>query len=151
MLDSAYILARTEVKNYVRKDFPGGPVVRTLWSHCWGPGSIPGQRTKIPQAPQWNPKREKNVQGSTNHKRSSQNLDPHCLSPKAWCPHHAGRQWSYNSPPPGGANTVPKLFTKSSYVEITLHWWSHLGFRAFLPIRPSRAIGHMLYFLKTKC
>ena len=27
-----------------------GPVVRTLHFHCGGPGSIPGQRTKILQA-----------------------------------------------------------------------------------------------------
>ena len=31
-------------------EFPGDPVVRTQRSHCWGPGSIPGRGTKIPQA-----------------------------------------------------------------------------------------------------
>ena len=30
-------------------EFPGCPMVRTLHCHCWGPGSIPGQGTKIPQ------------------------------------------------------------------------------------------------------
>ena len=29
-------------------EFPGGPVVRTRLFHCWGPGSIPGQGTKMP-------------------------------------------------------------------------------------------------------
>ena len=33
----------------IRK-FPGGPVVGTLCFHCWGPGSIPGQGTKISKA-----------------------------------------------------------------------------------------------------
>ena len=40
-------------------EFPGGPVVRTLCFHCWGPGSIPGQGTKIPQNVQRNQKRKK--------------------------------------------------------------------------------------------
>ena len=30
------------------REFPGGPVVRTRRFHCRGPGSIPGQGTKIP-------------------------------------------------------------------------------------------------------
>ena len=33
-------------------EFPGSPVVRTQHLHYGGPGSIPGQRTKIPQAVQ---------------------------------------------------------------------------------------------------
>ena len=37
------------LKNVIR-DFPGGPVVRTLCSHCQGPGLIPGWGTKIPPA-----------------------------------------------------------------------------------------------------
>ena len=32
--------------------FPGSPVVRTRRFHCHGPGSIPGQGTKITQAAQ---------------------------------------------------------------------------------------------------
>ena len=32
------------------EDFPGGPVVRTPRFHTGGPGSIPSQETKIPQA-----------------------------------------------------------------------------------------------------
>ena len=31
-------------------DFPGSPVASTLCFHCWGAGSVPGQRTKILQA-----------------------------------------------------------------------------------------------------
>ena len=30
-------------------EFPGGPVVRTLGFHCYGPGSIPGQGTETSQ------------------------------------------------------------------------------------------------------
>ena len=37
------------IKSY-DKEFPGGPVVRIWHFHCWGPGSIPGQGTKISQA-----------------------------------------------------------------------------------------------------
>ena len=33
-----------------RGDFPGSPVASTGRVHRWGPGSIPGQGTKIPQA-----------------------------------------------------------------------------------------------------
>ena len=36
------------MKHYGR-EFPGGPVVGTQRSHGWGPGSIPGLGTKIPQ------------------------------------------------------------------------------------------------------
>ena len=32
--------------------FPGSPVVKTECFHCWDPGSIPGQRTKILPATQ---------------------------------------------------------------------------------------------------
>ena len=42
-------------------EFPGGPVFRTLWFHCWGPGLILGQGTKILWAVQavWPKKRKK--------------------------------------------------------------------------------------------
>ena len=30
-------------------EFPGSPVVRTRCFHCWGPGSVPGGGTRIPQ------------------------------------------------------------------------------------------------------
>ena len=39
-------------------EFPGGPVVRTRHFHCWGPGSIPGQETEIPQASQCRQKKD---------------------------------------------------------------------------------------------
>ena len=35
--------------------FPDGPVVRTWHFHCQGPGSIPGQGTKIPQTTWYSP------------------------------------------------------------------------------------------------
>ena len=41
------------------REFPGGPVVRTRSFHCWGPGSIPGQGTKIPQAAQCGQEKKK--------------------------------------------------------------------------------------------
>ena len=31
-------------------EFPGSPEARTLYSHCWGPSSVPGWGTKWPQA-----------------------------------------------------------------------------------------------------
>ena len=46
-------------------EFPGGPVVRTWCSHCWGPGSIPGLGTKIPQASQCGQKKRPRVIGLT--------------------------------------------------------------------------------------
>ena len=40
------------VRSAIKKswEFIGGPVVRTWCFHCYGPGLIPGQETKIPQA-----------------------------------------------------------------------------------------------------
>ena len=40
------------VKNLALRDFPGGPVVKTLPSNAGGVGSIPGLGTKIPHASQ---------------------------------------------------------------------------------------------------
>ena len=40
-------LFSSRIKN---REFPGGPVVRTRRSHCWGPGSISGPGTKTLQA-----------------------------------------------------------------------------------------------------
>ena len=41
------------VRSAIKKswEFLAGPVVRTWRFHCYGPGLIPGQETKIPQAP----------------------------------------------------------------------------------------------------
>ena len=39
-----------ESKGWNLWEFPGGPGVRTPCFQCWGPGSIPGRGTKIPQA-----------------------------------------------------------------------------------------------------
>ena len=36
------------IKKPTNRDFPGGSVVKTPCSQCRGPGSIPGQGTKIP-------------------------------------------------------------------------------------------------------
>ena len=36
----------------VYREFPGGPVRRTLRFHCRGPGSVPGRGNNIPQAAQ---------------------------------------------------------------------------------------------------
>ena len=40
-------------------DFPGGPVVKTLYFHCRGHEFDPDWRTKIPQAPQCGQKKKK--------------------------------------------------------------------------------------------
>ena len=53
-------------------EFPGGPVVGTRCFHCWDPGSIPGQGTKILQAA-WcgqkktKTKRRKGITGITSY------------------------------------------------------------------------------------
>ena len=43
------------------REFPGSPVVRTQHFHCGGPGSIPGQGTKITQVA-WYSQRGKSTQ-----------------------------------------------------------------------------------------
>ena len=45
-----------------KKEFPGSPEVKYEHFHCRGPGSIPGQGTKIPQ----------NVQGGEKKKKTGQ-------------------------------------------------------------------------------
>ena len=42
--------------------FPGGPMIRTWCFHCCGPGSIPGQGTKILQAAQSGQNKQKTKQ-----------------------------------------------------------------------------------------
>ena len=53
MLCYAYF---TTIKKYLKEpsywEFPGSPGVRTWCFHYWGPGSIPGQETKILQVTQ---------------------------------------------------------------------------------------------------
>ena len=46
---------------YDTREFPGGPMVRTQRFHCQGPGSIPGQRTKILQVAWRGRKKKKNL------------------------------------------------------------------------------------------
>ena len=50
-----------------RREFPGGPVVRSQHFHCWGPGSIPGRGTKIPTSPVAWPKKKKEGNPSICH------------------------------------------------------------------------------------
>ena len=45
-----YFLQKIPNNKYKMKDFPGGPVVRTLRSQCRSPGLIPGWGIKILQA-----------------------------------------------------------------------------------------------------
>ena len=49
------------IKNRKIRDFPGGPVVKTLRFHCRGTGLIPGQGTKIPHATWCGPKKKKKL------------------------------------------------------------------------------------------
>lgn len=59
------------------REFPSGPVARTLWFHCHGQGSIPGQETKILKAhratkKQTNKQQEKQTKHThTQHKQKS--------------------------------------------------------------------------------
>ena len=41
------------------EEFPGDLVARIQHFYCNDPGSIPGQRTKIPKATQWGKKKKK--------------------------------------------------------------------------------------------
>ena len=43
---------RKKILKMALEDFPGGPVVKTLFFQCRRWGSIPGQETKIPHATQ---------------------------------------------------------------------------------------------------
>ena len=54
-----YLYSFTNNSKKNLREFPGGPVLRTPHFHCQGPGSIPGQGTKIPQAAQHDQKRKK--------------------------------------------------------------------------------------------
>ena len=56
--------ARKRNKTYWK--FPGSPVVRIQCFHCWGPGSIPGQGTKILQAAQLGQKTNKQNHNNKN-------------------------------------------------------------------------------------
>ena len=44
-----------------KRDFPGDPVVKTLYFHCSGMGSIPDQGTRMPQGMVKNKKKTINV------------------------------------------------------------------------------------------
>ena len=51
-----------------KREFPGGPVVRTPCFHCWGPGFNPWSGTKIPQAAWCGPKKKSRRKKSANLK-----------------------------------------------------------------------------------
>ena len=55
------------------QEFPGSPVVRIQCFHCWGPGSIPGQGTKILQAAQLGQKTNKQ-----NHNNKNMDWPSYC-------------------------------------------------------------------------
>ena len=65
--DSAVKITLVTMINNLIRDFSGCPVVRTPHSHCLGPGSIPGQGTRIPQAMQLS---QKQINSSKSHKKS---------------------------------------------------------------------------------
>ena len=53
--------------------FPGGLVVRILYCHCSGPGSIPGWGTEIPQTA-WHSQKIKIIMGKEKHSDCLQNI-----------------------------------------------------------------------------
>ena len=59
----------TKWKDKKRKmrEFPSGPVARTLWFHCHGQGSISGQETKILQGTWCSQKTNKQQEKQTKH------------------------------------------------------------------------------------
>ena len=50
--------------NFWEWDFPGGPVLKNAPSNAQGPGSIPGQRTRIPHAAGLSQKKKKRISRS---------------------------------------------------------------------------------------
>ena len=50
LIQSEFVRAQETIFFKLSREFPGGPVVRTLRSHCHGPRLDPGQGTKISQA-----------------------------------------------------------------------------------------------------
>ena len=66
------------------REFPGGSVVRTPRSHCWGPGSIPRGGMYIPQAAQHsqekkNKRKKKDKKMEANEE--SERPEPHTQGP----------------------------------------------------------------------
>ena len=55
-----YVSTQKNIQKHIHEtddgEFPGGPVDRIQRFHCRGLGSIPGQRTEIPQAKKNPPK-----------------------------------------------------------------------------------------------
>ena len=48
------------------REFPGSPVVRTLYSHREGPDSVHVRGTKIPQAAEWDQNKEVDGKSQTS-------------------------------------------------------------------------------------
>jgi len=48
-LPTPFTAEEAEVLRGERREFPGDSAVRSLYLHCWGQGSIPGQGNRIPQ------------------------------------------------------------------------------------------------------
>ena len=63
-------------ENEKNRDFPGGPVVKTLHFHCRGKGSIPGWGTKIPHATPHGQKKERKKKLGKEYKNMI-NISPH--------------------------------------------------------------------------
>ena len=60
MIHLKYVAYNRQSINSLTK-FPGGAVVRNRCFHCWAPGSVPGQRSKIPKAMWCSQKKKKKV------------------------------------------------------------------------------------------
>ena len=74
LLYISYSFMKLWEKKKVRyREFPGGPIVRTPYSHFPGLDSIPAQETKIPQAP-WHSQRKKVQYNNLKNKNHPQTL-----------------------------------------------------------------------------
>ena len=54
-----YWIWHQKYRQQIVREFPGGLVIRIPGFHCFGPGSIPGLGTEIPQAAEYGKKKKK--------------------------------------------------------------------------------------------
>ena len=96
---------RCHIKTNHIRELPGGPVVRTWCFHCWGPGSIPGQGTKILQAMWHGQKKKKSLDA---HCPMTYHFQPCSLKTPEW---HSIKNYQ-------SSQVIPDAQVKSSYFFI---------------------------------
>ena len=79
----------------MQRDFPGGPVVKTLSSNAGGVGSISGQGTKIPHASQPKNQNIKQKEYCNKFNEDFKNGPHKKKSLKKKCTHSLTIQWNF--------------------------------------------------------